>query len=54
METLKEYSHVSDLLDPPDAQQVYNQGSFWYNERNSKLYRAIKNESAQVTVWFEV
>ena len=54
METLKEYSHVSDLLDPPDAQQVYNQSSFWYNERNSKLYRAIKNESAQVIVWFEV
>lgn len=54
METLKEYSHVSDLLDPPDARQVYNQSSFWYNERNSKLYRAIKNESAQVTVWFEV
>jgi len=33
---------------------VYNQHSFWYSETNSKLYRALKNESAQITVWFEV
>ena len=53
-ETLKEYSHVSDQLDPPNGDTVYNQHSFWYNETNSKLYRALKNESAQITVWFEV
>lgn len=53
-ETLKEYSHVLDQLDPPSGDIVYNQHSFWYNETNSKLYRALKNESAQITVWFEV
>lgn len=53
-ETLKEYSHVSDQLDPPSEDNVFNQHSFWYNESNSKLYRALKNESAQVTIWLEV
>ena len=45
---------ASDQLDPPNGDTVYNQHSFWYNETNSKLYRALKNESAQITVWFEV
>ncbi len=40
--------------DPPSGDNVYNQHSFWYNESNSKLYRALKNESAQITVWLEV
>lgn len=53
-ETLKAYSHVLDQLDPPSGDDVFNQHSLWYNESNSKLYRALKNESAQVTIWLEV
>lgn len=52
-ETLKDYSSVTNSIDPPLNTVVYNQAEWWYCERNSKLYRACKNDGDNIVVWFE-
>lgn len=38
----------------PGYAEVPNDCSFWYNTSTNKLYRACRNTSLSMIVWFEV
>lgn len=38
----------------PTLADINNDCSFWYNERNCKLYRAWRNTDLNILLWFEV
>ncbi len=53
-ETLKSYIKVIEQDTPPTYAEADNDSLFWFNTQNKKLYRASKNTTLQILVFFEL
>lgn len=53
-ETLKEYIKIITGTQPPQYTDADNDALFWYCTTNNKLYRAHRNTTLQLLVWFEI
>lgn len=53
-ETLKKYIKIITGTQPPAYTDADNDALFWYCTLNNKLYRAHRNTTLQLLVWFEI